>query len=262
MSPDQITSSHNNRLKQVRNLLQYAKRRRTEQRFVLEGVRLLKDALESGAEIEFALLRTDAVENDSLADLEISLQRYHVDYAYVNTDLFNELSDTDASQGVIAVSAVPNLELPAEPSLVLVLDRVADPGNLGTILRTAAATGVDGVLLTHGTVDAYNPKVVRAAMGAHFRVAVQRANWQQILESGLRVLRADAGSATSLYDTNLTMPVAIVIGAEAHGFSGETLGHVPDVISIPMVSGESLNAAMAATVIVYEAFRQRGLVTN
>lgn len=258
MSPDFITSANNSRLKQVRMLLQHSKRRRTEQRFVLEGVRLINDAMASGAHLDYVLVQENAsAENEAVAALEKQLHQREIDYAVVERTLFDEFSDTETTQGVLAVSHLPEFERSAEPTFVLVLDAIADPGNLGTILRTAVAGGVEGVLLAPGCVDVYNPKVVRAAMGAHFRVAVQRMSWQEILAFELPLVLADAGTSTTIYDADLTQPLALVIGAEAHGFSDAACNHATQTISIPMVAGESLNAAMAATVIVYEVHRQR-----
>lgn len=258
MPPDVISSASNTRLKQVRTLLHYSKRRRTEDKFVLEGVRLVNDALANRATLEYVLLQEGTpTDNTNIAALEQQLQQQAIDYAYVEQVLFDDFSDTENTQGVLAVCAIPTLELPPAPTLILILDAIADPGNLGTILRTAVAGGVEGVLLAPGCVDAYNPKVVRAAMGAHFQVPLARAGWKEIAAFELPLMLADAGTGTIIYNTDLTQPFALVIGAEAHGFSEEARAYAQHVISIPMLRGESLNAAMAATVIVYETHRQR-----
>ncbi len=181
-------------------------------------------------------------------------------------------SDTQHPQGVVAAFPIPTWPQPAPadtPALALVCDDIQDPGNLGTILRTAEASGVSAVWLTERCVDLYSPKVVRAAMGAHFRLpCYPDASWSEI-EADLarlgiapdKVYAADA-DATKTYDQlNWDEPSALIVSNEAHGLGEEaqrlaTAGG--GLISIPMLGGtESLNAAIAAAVILFEAARQR-----
>ena len=166
-----------------------------------------------------------------------------------------------SSQGVIAVIPIPRPAPPPDPGLVLVLDQVRDPGNLGTILRSAAAAGVDLVLLSPGCVDPWNPKVLRAGMGAHFRLPVVEAeSWDAIGErlAGLAVWLADAHGGTPYDRVDWTAPSALIVGGETTGLSREAESLGRGRVAIPMARDvESLNAAMAATILLFEAARQR-----
>jgi TrmH family RNA methyltransferase len=238
-------------------LFQYGKRRRVERHFVLEGVRLVRDALASNVRLEFILFRAEATTDTVAAEILQQADSLAIPCLEVEEKLFNQLTDTPSPQGVLAVSPFPELPLPENPTLVLILSSIADPGNLGTILRTAAAVGVDYVILTPRSVDPFNPKAVRGAMGAHFRIPIEQWSWEQIREINLPLLVADAGGSNDIYATDFSSAVAIVIGSEAHGPDEQLLSISNRVISIPMTSGESLNAAMAGSIILYEIYRQR-----
>jgi TrmH family RNA methyltransferase len=154
--------------------------------------------------------------------------------------------------------------------VLLILDHLADPGNMGTLLRTALAADVEAVLLTPDCVDCYNPKVVRSAAGAHIRLPIETdLSWEAIEEKvrdhcqeAVRVFLAEAGRGKLYYEQDLTIPLALIIGNEAHGPSPQARELATLTISIPLANGvESLNAAMAAGILLYEAVRQRR-VTN
>ncbi len=184
------------------------------------------------------------------------------------------LSDAQTSQGVLCVVTAdlfePQRLLARRPERdrppLLVLDDLADPGNMGTILRAALAADVEEVLLTPHCVDYYSPKVVRAAAGAHLALPVwTNLSWSAIEErvtrhcgtSGERVFVADAGSPQPYYAENLAQPFALIIGNEAHGSSQQARALARRTISIPLANNvESLNAAMAAGIILFEAVRQ------
>jgi TrmH family RNA methyltransferase len=145
--------------------------------------------------------------------------------------------------------------------LALVIDRLADPGNLGALLRSAYAAGVQAVFLTKDTVDAYNPKVLRGAMGAHFQLPVISSSMPAITENlgGLEVWLAEAGKGLAYDQVDWCKPSALVIGSEAHGPRKEVSALASGSVHIPMRAGtESLNAAVAAGVVLFEIARQRG----
>ncbi|MCQ3931883.1 MAG: RNA methyltransferase [Chloroflexi bacterium] len=253
-----ITSSDNARIKQVRGLLTQAKQRRQEQRCVLEGVRLIEDALLEGVQPDFVVYRPDAALKISpSADLLNRLQSQNIPCLETDPSLFNKLSYTQNPQGVLAVCPLPELTPPQPLSLVLILDGIGDPGNLGSALRTAGAVGVDLVILSPDTVDPFNPKVLRGGMGAHFRLPIQQQTWVEIGQLGLPMVLADADGERHIFEVDWTSPVALVLGNEAHGPSQQARALASQRVRIPMVSAESLNAAMAASVILYEIFRQR-----
>jgi TrmH family RNA methyltransferase len=250
-----ITSSHNPRLKLVRGLLSQSKIRRKEQKFVLEGVRLVEDALSVGILPEVVLYRGNA--EDSLADLLSNLKEYNVPCMAVEPVLFDETADTDTPQGIIAICPWLKLTPPDPMDFVLIFDELRNPGNLGSALRTAAAVGVDAVIVTPGSVDPYNPKVVRGAMGAHLRVPIMQWDWEQIAAERLPLFVAEASGAISIYEQDWRQPCGIIVGGEAHGPQRQAYQLATQHVFIPMVDGESLNAAVAASVILYEVFRQR-----
>jgi len=249
---EMLTSPANPRLKRVRALLQQSKRRREEHAFVLEGVRLIGDALEAAALPEFVLYRP----NTQAQELLQRLQAQQVLCLPVEPKLFDDLADTQTSQGLLAVCPWPELAVPETPDLTLILDGIADPGNVGTIFRAAVAAGVDLVVVWH-SADPYNPKVVRAGMGAHFRVPIRVWSWEEIRQLKATFWAADMAGERTIYQVQWKLPLVLVIGGEAHGLSAQAKETVSQTIRIPMVSGQSLNAAIAASVILYEIYRQR-----
>jgi TrmH family RNA methyltransferase len=170
-------------------------------------------------------------------------------------------------QGVLAVFPTPEWseEVEGAVPLVLVLDRLRDPGNLGTLLRAAAGAGVTGVYLSPESVDPWNPKVVRAGMGAHFRVPVLPLDAASSATLRSRIPRRVMAQARAqrTYDTvDWTTPAALIIGGETEGVGPELAEWATDAVSIPLQGGvESLNAAVAGAVVLFEAARQRRLAT-
>ena len=183
---------------------------------------------------------------------------------FVVTDkVMRALSDTVSPQGILAVVPFLELPLPENPRLVLVVDRVRDPGNLGTILRSAEAAGVSQVILTPATVDVYSPKVVRGAMGAHFHLPIAaRVSWLELAEAwgDRQILLAEAKGERIYYEVDWTKPSVLIVSSEAEGASQEAERLATERIVIPMRGkAESLNVAVAASVILFEAARQRGM---
>jgi TrmH family RNA methyltransferase len=181
----------------------------------------------------------------------------------VTDKVMRALSDTVSPQGILAV--VPFLELPLPENLwlVLVVDRVRNPGNLGTILRSAEAAGASQVILTPATVDVYSPKVVRGAMGAHFYLPIATGvSWSEIAEAleDRQILLAEAEGEKAYYEVDWTKPSTLIVGSEAKGASQEAEKLATERIVIPMQGKvESLNVAVAASVILFEAAQQRGI---
>lgn len=170
-------------------------------------------------------------------------------------------SDTQTPQGVLLVVEQKELPLPAELDFVLVLDQVRDPGNTGTLLRTAKSAGVQAVLLTQGSTDAFAPKVVRSAMGAHFTLPIVTLPEDEITaiaeQNRLAVWAAAADAEESYAEVDFSLPLALVIGSEAHGVSHQMMQSAAG-LKIPMPGGgESLNAAIAGAVLMFEVVRQR-----
>lgn len=229
---------------------------------MLEGLRLVADAISAGAQPEFVLYTTEAASRTpALAGLVAELDEHGVPCLEVAPAVMAHAADTQTPQGLIAVVPTPVLPITPDPTLVLILDGIADPGNMGTLLRTAAAAGVDGVVLAPNCVDAYNPKALRGGMGAHFRVPVIARKWEQIMvEFGhLPAFLAEADGAQIYHGVDWRKPAALIIGGEARGAEAAVQALTVQTVAIPMANAaESLNAAIAAAVILFEIRRQRG----
>ena len=253
---DAISSTQNKRVRYVKSLQTKARLRRGERKLVLEGDRLIADALASNGKPELALYAAERADYDIIA----RLQNRNCDLLPTKDDILRFISDTQQPAGIIAVFAIPRPRLPAQTTRVIILDAIREPGNLGTILRTAAAAGVDLAILAPGCVDPYNPKALRAAMGAHFRLPIVEASWTEISsfcqDLSVCAASADADTAYSTFDWGCAW--ALILGNEAHGISREARRLALEQVAIPM-SGttESLNVASAAAVILFEAQRQR-----
>jgi len=253
-----ITSTTNTKIKWVRHLQAQRSARAAEGLFVIEGVRLAEEAARAGAAPRL-VLHTDDLDARGRAALA-ALAATGAAVEAVSPAVMAAASDTRNPAGLLAVLPQPALLVPDSLTLALVLDGLADPGNLGTALRTAAAAGVEAVFLTPGTVDAFNPKVVRAAAGAHFQVPIVAAVWDALPSqlAGLAVWRAEANGDTPYDQVDWRPPSALLIGAEADGPGPQAQALAPRTTRIPMPGrAESLNAAIAAGVLLFEAVRQR-----
>lgn len=254
-----ITSSQNPKLKQARALLGRPKERREARAFAAEGIRLLEEALTAGWPVRY-ILYTDGLSQRGRA-LVTGFRERGLDVEEVSSDLLNAFSETESSQGIFGVLEEHSLPLPQDLDFALIPDQVRDPGNLGTLIRSAAAAGVGAVLLSPHNADAFAPKVIRSAMGAHFRLPLRVMDWEQITEtistSGLALHLADI-QGQSCWETDLKVPIALIIGGEAEGASPEALALAPRRLTIPMPGGiESLNAGVAGSILMFEALRQR-----
>lgn len=236
-----------------------AKERREANAFVVEGVRLVEEAETGRFAGRFRFVLYDDSLNDRGRSQVERLKSRGVDIEMVSEDLMKSLSETETPQGILAVLQFSKLPITNSLNFVLILDQIRDPGNLGTLLRTAAATGVQAVLLPPETTDTFAPKVVRSGMGAHFRLPIQTMEWNEIREQtkGLQVYLADM-DGQSCWETDLRKPLALIIGGEAEGASDEARKLATQKISIPMSGNvESLNAGVAGSVLMFEVVRQR-----
>ena len=190
-------------------------------------------------------------------------------FEMVSDDVFKKMSDTVTPQGVLVV--VKSFEYKLEDIIdkkdvaLLMLEDIQDPGNLGTLIRTAEGAGMDGIIMSKGTVDIYSPKVIRSTMGAIYRmpflyVDSMPALEQKLAESGIKVCAAALGHDTCYTKADLTGSIGILIGNEGNGLTKEAIEGAGAILTIPMEGKlESLNAAISGGVIMYEAYRQRHL---
>jgi TrmH family RNA methyltransferase len=253
----------------VRGLQGHRRIRHREKRLVVEGTRLLEEAMAPGQKPDFVLHTSAWAETSSGAALLKRLAVATVPALPVSDQVMASCADTESPQGVLAVSPFPEIAAPVDPTFVLIVDRLRIPGNLGAILRTAAAAGVELVLLPPGNIDPYNPKVIRGGMGAHFQIPILCWGWGEI-DRQLRDLEfwlASAGDGVRHNRVDWTRPVALIVGGEASGAgdlasslvtTGVDLGRTCGYVHIPMPGRiESLNAAVAAGILLFEIVRQR-----
>ena len=258
-----ISSPHNIHAQYIRALLNQKSKRTEAGLFVVEGVRLAEEALASTHRPVQAFF-SKAINERGMLLIE-SLISAGVEVFELSGPVMENLSATETSQGVLLVYKQAEEDTTPQTDFALALDQVRDPGNLGTILRSAAAAGVKVVFLAPGTADAFAPKVVRAGMGAHFRLSIHTAGWAEIkayckeaCQPPLKLLLAESGGGEACWQVELRSPLALVIGGEADGASEEARQAVDGLIYIPMPGQfESLNAAVAAGILLFEVVRQR-----
>ncbi|HEV2758196.1 MAG TPA: RNA methyltransferase [Acidimicrobiales bacterium] len=248
------------RVKRLRQLMERSTMRGREQAFVVEGPTLVAEALDSGAELECLFVAPGAT-----APVVPRAVAAGVPVFDLAPGVLERVAGTVTPQPVLAIARHLDVDLDelAGASLVVVCVDVRDPGNLGTVLRSAEAAGVGGIICCDGSVDVYNPKCVRASAGSLFHTRiVARGEPVKVLgtlgEWGLRRLGTRADEGRPYYRVDLTAPTALVLGNEAHGLPGSVAGALDEWVSIPMEGrAESLNVGMAAAVLCFEAARQR-----
>jgi TrmH family RNA methyltransferase len=278
MLVEKITSKQNPLIKRFRRV-----KAGDEHHLVfIEGIRLIEDALQAGAHFESVAYSLTLEATERGAELQDELLHVPCRGAFVPQQILNYIADTETPQGIVAIVSRPHYELSdvfqAEVPLILVADELQDPGNIGTIIRTAEAAGASGLVTTRHTVDPFNLKALRASMGSAFRLPIvtdiKREDLLQICrERGVRLVvsrlpakhrgvledAAIVAKESNHTEADLTLPVAFVLGREATGVSEEITEQADLFVHIPMTEGiESLNVAAAAIVLLYEAARQRG----
>jgi TrmH family RNA methyltransferase len=255
-----IRSVRNPKVQELRALQKVPKRRREKGAFVVEGARLAEEALMSnwGIRQSFYTESANTVNPDLVRALVARGSAELVSEAVIKA-----ASDTKTPQGILVEVEWKEMPLVSHPSMVLILDGISDPGNLGTLLRSAAAADCDAVLLAPGCADAFAPKVLRSGMGAHFRQPIQTLGWPEISQFAkhhkLELFLSEAWEGKPYSGVDLTKPFALIVGSEATGVSDAAKALKPEPLEIPMPGRtESLNAAIAGSILLFEAVRQRG----
>lgn len=254
----------------VLKLKKKKKFREKEQRFIIEGINFVEEALKSGIELDFLVCTEEGLQREKSKTLLRYQREAGIPIYIVDEGVFAKIAETETPQGVLAVGKKPVWDedkvLEREKGIWVVLDAIQDPGNLGTIIRTAEAVGAEAVFLGKGTVDLYNPKALRATMGSVFRVPTfSRVNLQALLdrmkEDGVFVVASDPHAEQIYYDANLRhLRVAVVIGNEGRGIDRRLLELSDIRVKIPLEGKvESLNAAVASALILFEIKRQQQL---
>ncbi|WP_219839033.1 RNA methyltransferase [Paenibacillus sp. R14(2021)] len=256
-----ITSLQNEKVKAMAALLEKKHRDRTG-RFLIEGVHLVLEALLAGAEVETIVI--DA-ERGVPGELRTMLSQIDCELIEATPAIMAKCTGTDSPPPVFGVVAKPLVDSSAlykSDSLVVVLDGVRDPGNVGTIIRSADAVGADAVVLGRGCVDLYNPKTVRSTMGSLFHLPVVEGDLSVLLpeakKRGIQLVGTSLQATATCYSYDWSGPTWLLLGSESNGLSEQALEMVDTRMIIPMHGkSESLNVAMASTVLLYEALRQR-----
>lgn len=256
-----LTSIKNPRIQQIRKLQNSSRTRREEGLFVVEGIRLVEESLGAGWEPLEVLYTLDL--NPRGLELVEQFVTQGTAVMPVAPHVMQAASDTQTPQGILAVLPWRAVRRPENLGFVVVVDGMRDPGNMGTILRTAMAAGVQALFIPPGNVDPLAPKVVRAAMGAHFKLAIEQIDWPEIQEVLRRQMLvtylADSSSGQPYTQSDFRKGTALVIGGEAAGAGREAESVAVRRVHIPMAGEvESLNAAVAAAVLMFEVARQRG----
>lgn len=257
-----ITSKDNEIIKHIKKL---SDKRYREQNncYIVEGIKLIEEAIQENATIERIVICEESTKTAEISkNLMYEIAKY--DCIYVTEKVFKTISQVVNPQGILAVikNEKEKIQIKYDEDIIVVLDNIQDPGNLGTILRTIDSIGIKQLIVSKGTVDAYNSKVVRSSMGAIFRVEiVETENLKETIETirqnGYKLLVTSLDAKKSIYDIDYNKKI-IVIGNEANGVSKEIQEIADQKIKIPMIGKtESLNASVATAVILYEYVRQR-----
>lgn len=263
-----ITSVSNAKIKQVCQWQTHARDRRRDGVFVAEGIRMAQEApLDSLCEIYLTESMLDRIDRDPAAFAGLQERLRAVPTETVSDEVFRKMSDTQTPQGILAVVRQAHYELAdmlsAPCPLLMVLEDLQDPGNLGTILRTGEGAGITGVIMSRRTVDLYNPKVIRSTMGSIYRVPFLYAEdlteiLRRLRSAGVHSYAAHLRGERGYDSFSYREPTAFLIGNEGNGLSADLADAADDYLRIPMEGQvESLNAAVASALLMYEAHRQR-----
>jgi TrmH family RNA methyltransferase len=257
MTSKHITSRDNSVFKQLKKLVDSARERRSSGQTVLDGAHLVAAYIQAFGEPELLIF----AEGDCTADVVEILDRFEdAEKMMLPPAMFAEVSPVATPTGLLALVATPTLTLPVKPQFALLLENIQDPGNLGGMLRSAAAAGVKVAYLSEGCADAWSPKTLRGGQGAHFVLPiVERTDLLEVMASFAGQTLATVMHGQSIYSLDLTGPVAFIIGNEGTGLSDTLVNAASHRIAIPMPGKvESLNAAAAAAVCLFERVRQKG----
>ena len=246
--------------------LKKKKERSSEGKFIIEGIHLVSEAHKLGL-LDRVLYSREILRTFEGKELMKKLSASRIQHDEVTESMIRELSEVKTPQGIIASARPRATDISSifedKAPLILVACGIQDPGNLGTLIRTADAVGCSGLILSPGTVDAYNDKVIRATSGSIFHLNIIKIDdiiglISAFKRRGITIIATVVGAETSYFDINYSKPTAILIGSEALGLPADICRSSDINVSIPMIGGaESLNAAVSGAIVLYEALRQR-----
>ena len=242
--------------------------RQKEQKFIIEGIRFTEELLRSSMQTESLYYSPKLLDNLRGSALLKEAEKQNIPCYQVAENLMKEIADTDNPQGVLALVRMPAYRLDDalpqnKPALIVLVDGVQDPGNLGTIVRTADAAQATGVILLKGTVDVYNPKTLRSTMGSIFHLPVMavednKALFTMLRQHQVKLVIGKPQGGTMIQNVDLSGSVALLVGNEANGPTKQTAAAADIAATIPMPgNAESLNVGVACAIMLYETVRQR-----
>lgn len=259
----QVISSKENELVKHIKKLKEKKYRDINQEYIIEGIKLIKEAIEEKAEIKQIIVCDNCLNTEVIPkDIMYEIAKYEC--IYVTEKIFISISDVSTPQGILAIVKRKGKETKIDytQDIMVILDDIQDPGNLGTILRTVDSVGLNQIIVSKGTADCYNSKVIRSTMGAIFRVNIIESEdlettLKQIQQNNFKLVVTSLQTKKSLYDIKFNKK-AIIIGNEANGVEKKIQDMADEKIKIPMLGKtESLNASVATGVVLYEYVRQK-----
>ena len=247
-----ITSKDNEIIKNIKKLKE--KKYRLDS-YIVEGIKMVKEAISENQEIALIAIRED---------FKIDFDTKNIKTVTISNKIFNDISDVKTPQGILAViKKNQNNQIETNSNYILALDSLQDPGNMGTIIRTADSANINQIIINKTTVDPYSPKVIRSTMGAIYRTNIievedLKATLKEMKLKGFQIITTDLKATQSIYDINYNNKTVVVIGNEANGVSQEILQTADKKVIIPMLGKtESLNASIAASIMIYEYVRQK-----
>jgi TrmH family RNA methyltransferase len=258
-----ITSTSNPKIQYIRSLVSKKQFREENHAFVVEGVRLVEQVQRAMQKPKIIIYSQKLSQRGK--KLVSAFQEMKVECEEIAENVMDSLTDTETAQGILAVLPFPEIPFPKKPDFLVIADEIRDPGNLGTILRSSLSAGVQGMILTPGTVDAFSPKVVRSGMGSQLFLPIQTLGWEAIetqfkktLQPPLHFYFTTSKEGNPHWKKDFSQPLALIIGGEAEGVTPEAIRVADESVQIPMPGKtESLNAAVAAGILIFEVVRQR-----
>lgn len=260
-----INSPSNAKIKEIKSL--YRKRERwNKEKFIIEGIKILEECIDNNYPL-VDIIFTDELFNINGGEELFKKINHYDKLINVPPKLFKEISNTESPQGIMGIAKFKKNPIKSlyevKNSFVLLLEEVQDPGNMGTIIRTADAFNVDGIIVTEGSVDIYNPKVVRSTMGSIFRVPIyhvldKMGTLEQLKSQGYYIYSTSLEGDKYIQDISFNRASVVLIGNESKGVSPKLYSLADKLFKIPLPGGaESLNVGVASSIIMYEAMRQR-----
>lgn len=263
----QITSAQNSYIKELVQLKEKSRLRKQTQTFLIEGLREIALAIQGNYEIQTILAATSIINNEEFEKLLNSVN-YHIEVIEISNDVYQKLALRESTEGILAVAKSKNLTLNSilfknKNPLILVAEAPEKPGNIGALLRTADAAGLDAVLIANPKTDIYNPNIIRSSIGCVFTTQIATGTTSKIIsflkEHHINLYAAALTASVEYQTVDYTKPSAIIVGTEATGLTDEWLQNTSKNIIIPMRGAiDSMNVSVSAAIILFEAVRQRG----